>query len=119
MEIFTAQVTLVDTDTDGVADVADNCLLAENPAQDDSDADGCGNLCDADYNQDRVVGFPDFGEFARSFGTNNEEFCHVDPVAGCTVGFDDFAFFGSHFSAAPGPSGIAPPGSALFCPPVE
>jgi hypothetical protein len=34
-----------------------------NWGQDDTDGDDCGNLCDADYNNDGIVGFPDFGIF--------------------------------------------------------
>ena len=37
---------LVDTDGDGVADVADNCPAASNPDQADADGDGVGNACD-------------------------------------------------------------------------
>jgi len=38
----------VDTDSDGVCDVADNCTLVFNPLQTDSDLDDCGNVCDYD-----------------------------------------------------------------------
>src|SRR5215510_7046854 len=38
-----------DGDADGVPDTVDNCVLTPNPAQLDSDHDGYGNACDADY----------------------------------------------------------------------
>ena len=60
-----------DTDGDGVLDVDDNCILVANAGpnpnkpeqgQKDSDDDGFGNICDADLNNDCVVGVPDFLE---------------------------------------------------------
>jgi hypothetical protein len=45
-----------DGDADGVADVRDNCSRLPNPDQRDTDADGFGNLCDADFDGDGVVG---------------------------------------------------------------
>jgi len=36
------------SDEDGVPDHFDNCVEATNSEQDDTDGDGCGNLCDAD-----------------------------------------------------------------------
>ncbi len=86
-------------------DAADNCLLRVNPGQDDTDADGCGNLCDADYDDSGIVGFPDFGQFVGAFATGDAEKCHVPPIPGCTVGFPDFGEFVLMFATAPGPSG--------------
>ena len=79
--------------------------LAGPPSDFDTDGDDCGNLCDADYDQNGTTGFPDFGEFTAAFSSNDEEKCHFEPIPGCTVGFPDFGFFTAHFSAAPGPSG--------------
>jgi hypothetical protein len=38
-----------DADSDGIPDATDNCKLAPNPTQCDSDADGYGNQCDGDF----------------------------------------------------------------------
>ena len=93
----------VDTDGDGFDDVIDNCDLKPNPGQDDTDADGCGNLCDADYDNVETVGFFDFLEFAGAFGTTDEEKCHFEPIPGCTVGFNDFLIFADLYGDPPGP----------------
>jgi len=45
-----------DRDGDSVPDALDNCLVLPNPEQRDSDADGFGNLCDADFDGDGRVG---------------------------------------------------------------
>ena len=95
-----------DFDADGIGDVIDNCWLRANPSQDDTDLDDCGNLCDADYDQDGIVGMLDFGQFTAAYLTNDEEKCHIDgSIAGCTVGITDLGFFANAFLTVPGPSG--------------
>lgn len=44
-----------DRDRDGIADETDNCIEVPNPDQRDTNADGFGNLCDADVNGDGLV----------------------------------------------------------------
>lgn len=44
-----------DRDRDGIPDAVDNCLDVPNPAQRDTNADGFGNLCDADVDGDGIV----------------------------------------------------------------
>jgi hypothetical protein len=94
-----------DSDGDGIADGLDNCSDDKNSAQDDTDADDCGNLCDADYNGSGIVDFLDFGAGAGAFGGNDEQKCHVQAIPGCTVGFLDFGFLAAAFGGTPGPSG--------------
>jgi hypothetical protein len=93
-----------DLDLDGVEDNFDNCSEASNPNQDDTDADDCGNLCDADYDNNGVVGFGDFGFYTDCFGKINPLCDHTEPI-GDTVGFADFGFFMANFGGVPGPSG--------------
>jgi hypothetical protein len=94
-----------DDDMDGVCWAIDNCQVRINAVQDDTDADDCGNLCDADYDQNGVVDFGDFGAFATHFGVISELHNHTEPVED-TVDFGDFGFFASAFGAGPpGPSG--------------
>jgi uncharacterized protein (TIGR03790 family) len=44
-----------DRDRDGVSDAVDNCIEVSNPDQRDTNADGFGNMCDADVNGDGIV----------------------------------------------------------------
>ncbi len=109
-----------DFDGDGVEDHLDNCSDVVNVDQDDSDGDFCGNLCDADYDDDGRVGFPDFGEWmwaCTSFpgGGGREEMCHFEPIAGCIpCSFPNFGFVIGSFGSVPGPSGTTP--GTVACP---
>jgi hypothetical protein len=104
-----AGTTALDTDGDGVLDNNDNCSLKINPAQDDTDGDDCGNLCDADYNQTGTITFGDFGQFSIVFGlTGHPLQQHVEPISAANVvNFADFGYFASVFGTGlpPGPSG--------------
>jgi hypothetical protein len=96
----------LDLDGDGVGDGVDNCLVVPNSFQDDTDGDFCGNLCDADYDQSGIVGFPDLMEFGAVFGTaGNEEKCHTQPIPGCIVDIGDLNFIFANAGSTPGPSG--------------
>lgn len=45
----------IDTDDDGIEDSMDNCPLISNPDQLDSDGDGIGDACEADFDGDGVI----------------------------------------------------------------
>jgi hypothetical protein len=49
-----------DTDNDAIANSTDNCTLAFNPSQLDSDHDGNGNACDGDLDNNGMVSAPDY-----------------------------------------------------------
>jgi hypothetical protein len=70
-----AQTLLGDTDNDGVIDALDNCIEVPNGANEtggqlDSDKDGFGNACDADYNNDNATTTLDFPRFLAAFTGN-------------------------------------------------
>ena len=94
-----------DTDGDGVSDLADNCTLLANADQRDTDADGYGNRCDADLNNDHVVNAADLGVFrSRYFSDDADADLNGDGV----VAIADLGLLRSLFFAPPGPSAVAP-----------
>jgi hypothetical protein len=104
-----ASVTATDQDGDGVVDEFDNCTLDFNPLQRDSDGDGCGNYCDGDYDQDGIVGGPDFTIFAIAFNDSaaGDPSVNLDPDVNGDgiVGGPDYTYFAIQFNEAiPGPS---------------
>ena len=108
---FLVNVSEHDFDGDGIGDSLDNCSQAANPAQDDTDLDDCGNLCDADYTQTGIVSIGDFGFFInRCIGAIGGIPCvcqHREPICvpGRVVSIGDFGFFSANFGTVPGPSG--------------
>ena len=97
-----------DSDLDGVLDAVDNCTLIANPSQQDSDADGYGNHCDADLDNDDDVDLADLDLFkARFFGSNPS----ADFNGSGTVDFIDLGYLSAQLGGAPGPTcGTCPPG---------
>ncbi len=57
----------VDTDSDGVPDALDNAYLTANGDQRDTDQDMCGNMADADLNNDNVVSYADRSLFRQTY----------------------------------------------------
>jgi hypothetical protein len=105
-----------DTDGDGVPDACDACSEVANASQLDVNADGFGDLCDADLNDDGSVGGPDFGLFVASFNTSSGDPAY-DPTAdfngdGSVGGPDYGVLLGAFETAQPGPSGLPCAGTA-------
>lgn len=108
----------VDTDSDGVPDQYDNCttkangpLLGGCSAQEDTDQDGFGNSCDADWDDDGAVGGTDFAKFSAAFGSmpgDGNWNPLVDTDCDSAIGGTDFAVFSGNFPpGVNGPSGLA------------
>ncbi len=94
---------VVDLDGDGVTDGSDNCQLHPNSDQRDTDGDGFGNRCDADFNGDCVVNAVDLGLLrAAFFGAGPDEDLDGDGV----VNVVDLGIVRSLFFLPPGPSGL-------------
>lgn len=96
---------VVDTDGDGVADNLDNCKLVANANQRDTDNDGYGNICDPDFNQNKIVDPLDLNSLKAQFGkaSPNHDLNGngiVDPL--------DLNILKSYWGKAPGPSGLQP-----------
>jgi hypothetical protein len=102
-------VIVPDSDVDGIDDSCDNCTSKFNPAQRDTDGDGCGNQCDADFTQDGTVGAGDFFALAGAYGllvppASPNIDIGPDPLDGA-VGAADFFIMGTSYGGPPGPSG--------------
>ena len=93
----------------------DNCSDVANSDQDDTDGDGCGNLCDADYGQTGTTNFADFTTFAGAFLTATPNVKLTEPVGGgAQVNFGDFTVFIGRYLLPAGPSGIT--SGTIACP---
>ena len=94
-----------DTDGDGVPDICDNCTQLSNPQQIDTDQDGYGNRCDADFNQNQVVDIGDIYSFIGMIGTNN---ANGDFNNNGVVDIGDIYAFIDLIGKPPGPSALVP-----------
>jgi hypothetical protein len=107
---------IADADEDGVADSADNCTAEANPSQLDADGDGCGNACDADFDQNGVAGASDFNALRLCFGQSvpgtgsaEDPTCaESDADGNAIVGASDFSRLRLAFGGPPGPGAACP-----------
>jgi len=97
---------LADQDGDGIVDALDNCLLAANASQRDTNGDGYGNTCDADFNGNGLVDSQDAAQLKASFGSSAHP--DQDLNGNGLVDSQDAAMLKSKFGQAPGPSRVAP-----------
>ncbi|MEM6639832.1 MAG: thrombospondin type 3 repeat-containing protein [Pseudomonadota bacterium] len=103
-----------DSDGDEIPDVIDNCTFNANgprdagtagPSQNDTDGDGFGNVCDADFDGNCVVNFVDLGSLRARFFQNGalSEDLNGDGV----VNVIDLGLLRQQFFGPPGPSALA------------
>jgi hypothetical protein len=106
----------VDTDSDGVCDVGDNCTTVPNGGAQfcDTDSDGYGNSCDADFDNGLTVNPADFVDYFLPAFTSGNAPNGEDMDCGGTVNPADFVnFFLPQFTGGgPGPSGLACAGTS-------
>jgi hypothetical protein len=95
-----------DQDEDGISDATDNCLIHVNPDQRDTDGDGFGNRCDADFDNNGQVSFHDLEHFRNVFNTSD---LAADLDGNGYVSFSDLNIFRTLFGHAPGPGTTQPP----------
>ena len=89
-----------DLDLDGVVNALDNCLVVANSDQRDGDHDGIGNACDADFNNDGIVGRRDLAALVRALGTSDRV---KDLNGNGVVDKNDLWILLKLFGRAPGP----------------
>ncbi|MEM7084380.1 MAG: thrombospondin type 3 repeat-containing protein [Pseudomonadota bacterium] len=90
---------MLDTDADGAPDFNDNCTNVANSSQIDSDADGYGNACDGDFNNDCSINFADIAAFSNKFLSADDLY---DMNGDDIVNFIDFTLLTGSFLSPPG-----------------
>ncbi|WP_428242338.1 putative Ig domain-containing protein [Gynuella sp.] len=105
LPVFSLAAVAYDTDGDGIPDTRDNCREVVNSNQLDSDHDGYGNVCDADYDNNNIVNMDDLDIFLLKFESK-------DPAADLDgdgqVGISDLSAFYAMINTAPGPGAEQP-----------
>jgi hypothetical protein len=98
-----------DADGDGVQYSQDNCSEVANSSQIDSDGDGFGNACDADYDNDGLVTGSDYEAFGDAFGSvqgGSAYRAEMDADFDGAIWDADFLMLDSYMWLEPGPSGL-------------
>jgi hypothetical protein len=110
---------LHDADLDGLPDVVDNCEDVANghlipdaggSSQLDSDDDGIGNICDADFNNNGVVDSNDASVLFGQFGNDSLDPSFepaVDMNGNGVIDSNDASILFGSFGQQPGPSGFS------------
>jgi hypothetical protein len=92
-----------DGDGDSIRDSQDNCTLIANADQRDTDNDGYGNICDADFNNDCLTNKYDLAFMLHVFNSPNPR---ADLNGDGIVDTHDYIAFLHLRGLPPGPSGL-------------
>jgi hypothetical protein len=95
-----------DEDSDGIPDATDVCTSVSNTAQVDTNGDGYGNKCDADFNNNNTTALGDLAFLKTNFGLNFGDATwnpDVDANVNLTIGLGDLAILKVLFGTLPGP----------------
>jgi arylsulfate sulfotransferase len=102
--LYPANVFIIpDSDSDSVPDTFDNCAFVPNADQRDTDNDGFGSICDADFNNDGVIEYADYLYLGQRWQTAD---ANADLDGDGLVTWGDLLILFNAFSGAPGPSGV-------------
>lgn len=92
-----------DRDSDTVPNSIDNCTEARNVGQIDSDGDGYGNACDADFDNNCIVDLIDLALLREAFFGSDDAF---DFNRDGVVNVEDLGVFRTLVFGPPGPSAV-------------
>jgi len=127
--VLTPNATQADGEADGRGDACDNCQTAKNGPtapdaggfiQRDTNLDGYGNMCDADYNNDGKVNDDDVAIFDALFPPLSSTPLYdpdVDANGNGVIDRPDYRVLKTSYGNPPGPSGLACAGTGDPCPP--
>jgi hypothetical protein len=105
-DLFCALLSGLDDDGDTVDNALDNCILAANPTQLDTNGDGFGNICDGDFNGNNIVDPADFSLLKSLLGSTTSP--DQDLNGNTIVDPFDFSLFKTLLGLPPGPSARVP-----------
>jgi hypothetical protein len=91
-------------DGDDLAAIEDNCIRDANADQRDTDGDGFGNVCDADFTNDCYVDYTDLAILKGAFFQSGTS--HTDMDGNGQTDFADLGLLKGGFFQPPGPSGV-------------
>ena len=113
--LASTQALAVDTDEDDVDDALDNCTLTANTDQRDTDADGYGNLCDGDLNNDGSTNSLDLNIYKlahRTVAGDANYNVDADFNGDDVINTLDLNIYNGLHRQPPGPSCVDNPGAA-------
>ena len=109
-----SETALNDSDADGVPRAVDNCTEEKNRLQIDSDLDGFGNVCDADYDGSGRVMLHDVILLRRAIHSKVGDPAYspeLDRDSDGLINLVEFNYLRGRYGSVPGPSGLACAGS--------